>query len=225
MTDFVHQSLSEMVTEYIKNKILLGEYKEGYRVIEAKIAEELGISRAPVREGIKELENQGLIKIVPRKGTFVTRMSPEDVREIFDIRLLLENDVLEILIRNRLLSAEDFATLENIIQEMVLVTLENADEAHKILKINQKDMEFHRFLWEKTGSARRLRILQNLYSQLQMAMVIDTRLTGDLEKTVKDHYNIFQYLQAHDVEKSKEALRNHIELYVASLTDNSGTAL
>ncbi|HSH36157.1 GntR family transcriptional regulator, partial [Schnuerera sp.] len=83
------KSLSDIVIDYITKKILTGEYKEGDRILESKIAESLEISRAPVREGIIELQNQGLLKYIPRKGNFVTKMTMEDVKEVFDIRLLL----------------------------------------------------------------------------------------------------------------------------------------
>ncbi|MCO5388468.1 MAG: GntR family transcriptional regulator [Desulfosporosinus sp.] len=95
------ENLSSLVVDYIKNKIFKGQFKEGDHVTEVKIAEELGISRAPVREGIRELQNQGLMKSVPRKGNFIVRMGLDDVREIFDIRLLLENSVLEMIIKEK----------------------------------------------------------------------------------------------------------------------------
>lgn len=206
-------NLSSLVVDYLKNKILAGHYKEGDHVPEVNVAEELGISRAPVREGIRELQNQGLMKSVPRKGNFVVRMSLDDVREIFDIRILLENSVLEIIIKEKKLSETDFSNLNNLVREMVAIADGQGEEAEKIVRINQKDMEFHSYLWEKSGSKRREKVLRDLYVQLQMAMVIDTRLTGDLDVTAKDHYEIIKYLQLADLESCKKALKNHIITY------------
>lgn len=210
---FKHKSLSSIVVEYIRSKILSGEYKEGDHILEAEVAKELGTSRAPVREGIKELENQGLIKTIPRKGNYVVKLTMDDVKEVFDIRLLLENSVLEILINDNKLTEDDFQELERIIDDMIAISQEEKDEIHKILGINKKDMEFHKFLWQKSGSARRFKILSDLYSQLQMAMVIDTKLTGSLMKTAKDHYNIIKYLREKDLENCKKALKEHIIIY------------
>ena len=206
-------NLSSLVVDYLKNKILAGHYKEGDHVTEVNIAEELGISRAPVREGIRELQNQGLMKSVPRKGNFVVRMGLEDVREIFDIRILLEDSVLEIIIKEKKLSEADFSNLNKIVREMVTIAEGQGEEAEKIVRINEKDMEFHSYLWEKSGSKRREKVLRDLYVQLQMAMVIDTQLTGDLDVTAKDHYEIIRYLKAGDLESCKKALKNHIITY------------
>lgn len=207
------ENLSSLVVDYIKNKIFAGQFKEGDHVTEVNIAEELGISRAPVREGIRELQNQGLMKSVPRKGNFVVRMGLEDVREIFDIRMLLENSVLEIIIKEKKLRETDYNKLDQIVAEMVMIANAQGDDAEKIVKINQKDMEFHCYLWGKSDSKRREKILRDLYVQLQMAMVIDTQLTGDLGVTAKDHYEIIKYLKMGDLENCKEALKNHIITY------------
>ncbi|PAB59230.1 GntR family transcriptional regulator [Anaeromicrobium sediminis] len=206
-------NLSAVVVEYIIDKILTGKYKEGDHILEMKIAEELDISRAPVREGIKELQNKGIIDFIPRRGNFVTRFNAEDRKEIFDIRLMLESSVLEILIKEKKLKDHDFHNLTKIMDEMLSILDIDMDDMEKTLKINKKDIELHRYLWEKSGSKRRMRILNNLYLQLQMAMMYDTNMTGDLEMTVKDHYDIIEYLKEGNLEKCKDALKNHIVFY------------
>ncbi|AFQ45226.1 GntR family transcriptional regulator [Desulfosporosinus meridiei] len=206
-------NLSSLVVDYLKNKILAGHYKEGDHVTEVNVAAELGISRAPVREGIRELQNQGLMKSIPRKGNYVARMGLEDVREIFDIRILLENSVLEIIVKENKLSETDFGKLNNIVRDMELIAEGSGEETDKIVAMNQKDMEFHSYLWEKSGSKRREKVLHDLNVQLQMAMVIDTQLTGNLDVTAKDHYEIIRHLQLADLENCKKALRNHIMTY------------
>lgn len=207
------KSLSDIVIDYITKKILTGEYKEGDRILESKIAESLEISRAPVREGIIELQNQGLLKYIPRKGNFVTKMTMEDVKEVFDIRLLLENDIIEILINENKLKESDFDKLTEIVDEMVAIARNDMSVTEKMIGINEKDMEFHTFLWGKSDSCRRVKILTDLFNQLQLAMIIDTEITGDLETTAKDHYNIIKYLKLGKIEKCKQALKAHIISY------------
>lgn len=210
---FRHENLSSLVVDYLKNKILTGEYKEGDHILESNVARELGISRAPVREGIKELQNQGLIKFMPRKGNYVARLTMEDLKEIFDIRILLENSVLEKLINGNKLGEGDYKKLTAIVDEMVKIARSEGDNVERILQINEKDIEFHTYLWEKSGSKRTVKILSDLYFQLQMAMVIDTRLTGNLEETAKDHYAIIKFLQQQDLPKCRKALKDHIVTY------------
>ncbi|MHB1405375.1 MAG: GntR family transcriptional regulator [Desulfitobacteriaceae bacterium] len=213
MENYNHENLSAIVIKYLKRKILIGEFKEGDHIPEANVAEELGISRAPVREGIRELQNQGLVQFVPRKGNFVAKFNMEDVKEIFDIRIQLENSVLEILIKEKLLSAKDIEKLYGIIDEMVAIANEDGNNPTKIVRLNEKDMEFHIFLWRKSNSKRRIKILTDLFFQLQMAMVIDTKLTGNLDVTAKEHNDIMKYLVLGDLENCKQALKNHIITY------------
>lgn len=213
------KNLSEIVVDYIKNKILTGKYKEGDRILEMKIAEELNISRAPVREGIIELQNQGLLKFIPRKGNYVTRITLEDIKEIFDIRLLLEYSVIEILIKENKLKKNDFLTLTNIIDQMMDIAKSEGDIEDRTIKINDLDMKFHNYLWEKSGSKRRVKILRDLFLQLQMAMVFDTRMTGDLEVTASDHYSIIEYLKEGNIEKTKQALKDSIIIYRKGLLE------
>ncbi len=109
---FKHQSLSDKVAEYLKREIFLENYQGGDHILEAKVAKELDVSRAPVREAIKELEKEGLIETIPRKGSFVASFNKEDIKEVFEIRVLLESRMMEIIIENDLLKEEDFAILK-----------------------------------------------------------------------------------------------------------------
>ncbi len=207
------ENLCSVVVEYIKEKILTGQYERGERILETEVAQALGISRAPVREGIKELDNEGIVTIVPRKGTFVSKFTLEDIKEVFDIRLLLENNIIEILINEERLNDKDFITLENIVQEMINVVNTPGDMTKKSLMLNERDVDFHRYIWNKSGSKRRVEILEKMHFQLRMAMLYDTKETGDLLVTAIDHYEIIKHLKNKDLENCKKALKEHIISY------------
>ncbi|MDO7787859.1 GntR family transcriptional regulator [Desulforamulus aquiferis] len=203
-------SLNTIVSKYLRDKILLGELKGGERIVESDIADLLGISRAPVRESIQELASQGLIKSIPRKGNFVVKFTMSDVAEIFDIRLLMENSVIEILINEDKLTNYDISRLKAIVDEMTVISKGEDEFANKMIMLNEKDVEFHSYLWQRSGSARRVKILQDLHLQLRIAMVIDTKLTGNLDKTARDHYEIIKHLEQKDIENCVKAIRDHI---------------
>lgn len=207
------ENLSRIVVDYIKQLILSKDYKEGEHILETKVATELGISRAPVREGIKELEKAGIVTVIPRKGTYVTKFLIEDIKEVFDIRLLLEDNILEILIHENKLTEQDFLALESIVKDMVDIVEGKKDEVQKAIEINMKDMEFHKFIWKKSGSRRREEMLKGIYFQLRMAMLYDTKETGNLLITATDHYEIIKHLRDKNLEESKKALRDHIISY------------
>ena len=203
-------NLSTIVANYIKDKILAMELKAGDRIIEKKISDDLSISRAPIREAIKELEKEGVITTIPRKGAHVTEFSMNDLKEIFEIRLLLEYDIIKILVNENLLTGSDMKQLTDIVDEMVRVAISTDASACKWITINFMDMSFHTYLWEKSGSMRRVKILKDMFFQLRIAMMYDTRLTDNLFNTASDHYAIIKSLAAKDIEATQRNLKNHI---------------
>lgn len=210
---YQRDNLSSVVVEYIKEMILARVYNEGEHILESEVANKLGISRGPVREGIKDLEKEGIVTVLSRKGTYVTKFQIEDIKEIFDIRLLLEDDIIEILINENKLTEQDFKILEDIVKDMVDIVSSSEDFSERMIKLSLKDMEFHKFIWHKSGSRRRVNILNGIYFQIRMAMLYDTKETGDLLVTATDHYEIIRFLRDKDIEKCKEALRDHIISY------------
>lgn len=211
--EYQRDNLCTVVSDYIKEQILIGKYKAGDHVLEATIAKNLGISRSPVREGIKDLEKEGIVEIVPRKGTYVTTFSLKDVHEVFDIRILHEYDILRILIYERKLKEVDFKYLTELVNQMVGVVNSDLKEEEKIIKVNKMDMDFHFYLWNKSDSKRRIKILKDMFFQLKMAMMYDTNVTGDLMQTATDHYEIIEHLKNGDLEQCKKAFLNHIDSY------------
>lgn len=207
------ENLSGVVVNFIKESILLGQYKEGDHIPETEVALKLGISRAPVREGIKELEKEGIVTTIPRKGTFVTRFTEDDIREVFDIRLLLENNINKILIFEDKMKESDYKHLEGLVKEMEEIADSSLSDIEKSILINNKDMKFHRYIWKKSGSQRRVKILEGIFFQLRMAMLYDMNETSDFKVTATDHYDIIDSLRSKDIDRCKKALREHIISY------------
>lgn len=207
------QSLKDVAVDYLTQKIMTGEYKPNEKINEVQISKELGISRAPIREGIKELSSQGLVKQIPRKGTYVVELTEKDVKEIYEIRISIENSIIEKVITENKLRTKDFDCLNQKIKLMEKIASSEADFNTKKIKINREDIKFHKYIWEKADSPRRLEILFDLHRQLQMAMLFDTEMTGDLKNTAETHHAIVKYLKAGDIAKTQAALVDHIEMY------------
>ncbi len=207
---FSHKSLSSRVVEYLKEEIFMENYRGGDRILESRVAEELEISRAPVREALKELENQGLVNTIPRKGTFVVEFNQEEMQELFDIRVTLESRVFKILIKEKILTEEDFKYLNNLVEEMVKIAQSDEDDNYKILLVNRKDMKFHRYLWCKSNSKWTIKILTTLYNQLQLAMIMDAKKENNLTEASLKHKDILQRLKEYDLTKTKAAIIDHI---------------
>jgi DNA-binding GntR family transcriptional regulator len=212
-TSYQTESLKDVAVNYLTEKILTGEYKPNEKINEVQVANELGISRAPIREGIKELSSQGLVKQIPRKGTYVVELTEKDIKEIYQIRLSLESCIIDKIVDNDKLNEKDFDFLESKIKLMEEIANSDDDFNTKKIKINREDIKFHKYIWEKADSPRRLEILFDLHLQLQMAMLFDTEMTGDLKNTAETHKGIVKYLRAGDAKNAKAALVEHIEMY------------
>lgn len=205
-----HQSLTSRVVEYLKEQIFLENYVGGDRITESNLAEELGISRAPVREAIKELESQGLVETIPRRGTFVVEFDHDEIQELFDIRVMLEERVFKILIKEKLLDQDDFEYLENLVKEMVQITESDKDKNEKVVEVNKRDMKFHSYLWKKSKSKWTNKILTTLYYQLQLAMIIDAKKEDNLKDASLKHNDIIRCLRKKSVKETKQAVVDHI---------------
>ncbi len=217
---FSHKNLSSRVEDHLKEEIFMEKYRGGDRILESEVAKELDISRAPVREAIRNLENQGLVRTIPRKGSFIVEFTEDDIREIFEIRLLLEDRVMKKLIRESKLNDKDFRIMENIIDEMVAIAERDyTDENKQIINMNKKDMDFHKYLWQKSDSKWTERILFNLHHQLRLAMISDYKLENNLVESAKIHYEIIKHLKKKDLKMTIETIKNHIKNYNQELME------
>src|SRR5712692_5955504 len=114
--DFNHANISDGVYEFLRRRILDHEYPPGYRFDLSGLADELGISRTPIREAMHRLEAEGLVDILPRRGTFVTTIELQEIAEGFDVRCALERFAAEIAAC--VATDEEIAHLRAILSEM-----------------------------------------------------------------------------------------------------------
>ena len=180
-------------------------------MLEADIAKTLGISRGPVREAIKAVEQAGIVTVEPRKGAFVAIFDNDKINEVFEIRILLETSIIEYLIVHKKLVESDFAALNKLVEEMVEIAGGGEDSNEVLLALNKKDIEFHRYIWQKSKNQLKKRILDDLYFRLRLAMLHDTKATKNLLKTATDHFAIIKGLREGDIGRCRQALIDHIE--------------
>ncbi len=107
-----HQTLREKILETIREAILKGDLKPGEKVAEPELAERFGISRTPIREAFRQLESEGYLTVIPRKGAVVAALSERDVQEFYAIKSILEGYAAELAAKN--LTDKDLAKLESI---------------------------------------------------------------------------------------------------------------
>lgn len=204
-----HQNISEEVTEYLQKLILTGSL-DG-RIYETKMAKKIGVSQSSVREAIKELEYRGLVERIPRKGSFVKSLSPEEIKEIFEIRTFLELKNIRKIIKFKLITKEDLKRLNFFVEEMIQVCRdEEKTREEKLFSVTNLDLKFHYFLWEKAKNPCAKRLLDNLYNQVQQSMFSDSDLGDNLEENMTKHFGIIEGLGKEDFSYTKSAYINHI---------------
>ena len=144
--------LRDKIYELLKGWILGGKLKPGEKIIELSLAKQLNVSRAPLREALLALSQQGFITIKPHQGSFVTELSGQDIREIFEVR-----EVLEIYAAKKArhkLTPANIALLKGALGE-----LEAAARNRDVLQFAEADFNFHRALWSLAGNTHLEKLL------------------------------------------------------------------
>lgn len=215
------QSLSDIVVSYVKNRILSGVLKSGDKLIEADISSALNTSRAPVREAMRILNEQGIVSFSPRRGNQVLEMSPKEVLEVFEIRITLELQILHQLATQHILQEKDFQELHNLTQQMKSGEHQCSKDEDKVFLLNTLDLSFHRYLWTVSESSRRAQILEGLFYQLLIVMNQNIVSLGTFEEKAQEHLRILNALRTNQSPLILEEFMQHMRNYVdATFTGN-----
>ncbi len=196
------QGLTEAVEQAIRRAILEGRLAAGDRLVESRISEELGVSRAPVREALARLAQRGLVVSLVNRGTFVVRLGPDDVRELFTLRTLLEGHAAARVASSR--GPGDLAYLEQL--------AESAHEAARLDNVeaaSERDLEFSAHLVELCGSRRLAQIWQGVVDQLRLAFPGMGR-SGLARAPVEGLRRVLDALRRGDAEAARRAVADHL---------------
>lgn len=199
-----YKPLRDVVVESIRQAIISGQFPPGMRLMELQLAEEMGVSRTPVREAIRKMELEGLVVMIPRRGAYVADISIKDINEVYEDRTAL--DVLSAgLAAERIDKSEIQEMRELLAEEAALV------EARDYPKIIDNDTAFHDVIYRASGNTRCMNIISNLREQITAIRGRSMPYPGRVEIMLKEHRAIFDAIAAGKVEKAQEAVRTHME--------------
>lgn len=209
------------VRNHLRNQIFDGTLQPGDRIVESRLARELGISQTPVREALRELEQMGLVVSYPNRGSSVRRVEPRDAEEMYVLRAHLEVLAVDLAIPR--LGADDLATLDRFIDDMVAAAQDNDPE-----RLTELDTGFHEFLLTCSGNSLLLRTWQGI-SPLNWTMMTVIRLRNrNLMELAERHRPIVEALRAGNQEQAEHAIREHVlvlgERVVRELEQNAHSA-
>lgn len=187
----------------IKASILNGSRAPGYRLTESETADQMGVSRGPVREAFRRLEADGLIERRARYGAYVRGLTEREVSEIYSARALIEGHVATLAAQRA--SSEEVADLK---AAMAKAQRKAQSDDYRATVI--ADFRLHRRIWEIADHGTFCRILEGLVEQLHVFMVAHAPLFSHLYESVKDHSEIVAAIENHDEEAARLSMARHV---------------
>jgi DNA-binding GntR family transcriptional regulator len=186
-------TLSHRIVEIIRRAITSGDLSPGDRIIELRLAKQLGVGNTAVREALFELERAGLVTRIPNKGSFITEMTLEDARQIFQVRKALEGLAVELAVAH--ISAIDLEMLQGLVD-----TMKTAAETSDFERFYHSDLEFHQTLWRLSQNRYLASSLETLVVPLFAFFLIRTRMdyTVDLLGSAQRHYLLLDSIRNRD---------------------------
>ncbi len=216
MKEYQDRSLRGKVFQQIRENILSGKYKDGEELREISLGEELGVSRTPVREALRQLELEGLVKIIPNKGAYVSGITPKDVVDIYKIRSKLEGVCARWAI--------DHITDEQIeeLEEIILLSefhLQKVSQG-KAQYVSDMDGKFHKILYEASNSRILEHVLTDFHKYVQMARKISVGNIERAEKSIAEHRAILDAIKNKDKDLAEKLANEHIMKVMINLNIN-----
>jgi len=196
-----YKPLREIVLEALRDAIVSGILEPGERLMEIQLAEEMGVSRTPVREAIRKLELEGFIVMIPRKGAYVAGVSYKDIKDVFEIRAALEG--LAAGLAAEKVTDEEIEQLERI--------LHYEKEPDTLDEMVQNDTDFHAFLYKAARNDKLIGILANLRENVQRYRTTSLAVPGRVKYAIQEHREIVDAVARHDVEEARNLAAAHIE--------------
>ncbi len=199
-----YKPLRDIVFETLREAIINQTLKPGERLMEIQLAEEMGVSRTPVREAIRKLELEGLVVMVPRKGAYVAGISMKDIHEVYELRSALEA-LAASLAAVRITDEE----LEEMERQMVREAKET--EENNLQGIVSIDTTFHDLLYQAAHNQRLVQFINILQEQLQRFRAATLSRPGRSKYALEEHKKIVEALANKDAKLAAKLATEHIE--------------
>jgi DNA-binding GntR family transcriptional regulator len=197
-------NLRERVYEILKRAILFQEIGPGQKIDEEGVAKQLGVSRTPIRESLCRLENEGIVKIIPRRGAFVVKHSKESIIEILLVREVLEGFAARLAVGHI-----DERTVEEM--RSFFRDFSEANICDRSKDYAQADLKFHTLIAKKSQNSWLMSIMNILNDHIQMLRLRTVALEGRPEHSLLEHRKIIEALERRNPALAESLMRKHIQ--------------
>ena len=195
-----HQTLREKILETIREAILKGTLKPGEKVAEPELAERFGISRTPIREAFRQLESEGYLTVIPRKGAVVAALSEKDVEEFYAIKSILEGYAAELAAEN--LSEKELERLETINDR--LKKLADAGDVKAFYRVHH---EFHETFLKAADNVKLYELIQQLGARFSRLRMASLSVEGRMAISVAEHDKLLDAFRRHDGKAAEDLVK------------------
>lgn len=202
MNDFL--PLRDVVFNTLRKAILTGQLKPGERLMEVHLANQLGVSRTPIREAIRKLELEGLVIMVPRRGAEVARITEKSLRDVLEVRRAL--DALSVELACERITQPDIGRLCQACREF-----ERAARDEEVSVIAKADVALHDIIVEATGNKRLQQLVNNLSEQMYRYRFVYIKEESQHDTLIAEHREIYESIAARDKERAARAASLHID--------------
>ena len=211
--------LRDVVFNTLRQAILKGELKPGERLLEIALAERLGVSRTPVREAMRKLEQEGLVVMIPRRGAQVASITEKDLNDVLEVRIALENVAIEKACK--LITEEELGRLWVAAKEF-----EKTKAEGNLVRLAETDVAFHEIIYQASDNKRLNQVLNNLREQMyryrveylkmkimQLSIFLSKYMKEEQTRNllVNEHEELVKAIRDGNVERAQEISFNHLE--------------
>lgn len=204
--------LRDVVFKTLRQAILRGELKPGERLMEIQLANKLGVSRTPIREAMRKLENEGLVIMFPRRGAEVAEITEKSLRDVLEVRRALEELCVQL-------------ACDKITEEGMQQLTEAAKEFEKVLNseditvVAAKDVAFHDIIYAATDNPRLISLLNNLREQMYRFRAEYLKRKEFHPQLLKEHEEIIEAIRKHQKNEGAKIMCQHIDNQVEAVID------
>jgi len=199
--------LTQQVYNVLRENIITRKYLPGDKLDIHKIAEKFGVSRSPVKDAINQLVHEGLIEILPRKGTYVTKLNFGDFVEVLDARLMIEKWAVQQVIHS--ISEDKIQEWGRLVHDMDMLL--NEAGLFSFEQYVELDMNFHRMLVQWTGNKKVLDIYSSLNTHVSLSRIVHSTSLESTIKRHKDHQLLYEAMKVRNLSELLDLLERHID--------------
>lgn len=206
-------SLRGRVYNKIRTDILKGRYSDDEPIKETQISKELGVSRTPVREALRQLELEELVTIIPNKGAFVSGITPKDIQDIYMIRSLIEGLSAKWAAKNA--TAQQIRELEEVVD-----LSEFYFERGNFEQLHVLDNRFHSIIYDISGSRILNHVLSDFHNYAQRVRKASLESQGRAGVSLKEHKDILMAIKNQDMKNAEKLMNIHVKNTAKNVIDN-----